>query len=362
MKFQGLNLIHFKPLQLGIFIAAGIIFSNNVHAQEGWKIRYPTGGTLGPELSVYNIKPSVITSISVRNTHLTKLTGNDGNQARTPSITNAQGVTQSALVDFEQRQTVVDLGLGYVFPEMIADGRVIVSVSVPYFIKANRNLSFPEVSAIAADGSSVTPGAGYIDSLNEQAKANDVSTEGFGDTQINTSWVYVKDKTKFSLGLAVVVPTGEYNGLPSGGSGTPAINLGAGKYYTTMPSTTIAYRATDKLTVGARATLGFNTTNKVNNWKSGDFAALDLAVSYKTPIGVFGTQLVTVKQYQDDTGGQSGSQPGGYGANRYELVNAGLFYVTKVKDMGLTVSYTGGVHAKNALISDIFSVKLTKAF
>ncbi len=362
MKLQGLNSMHLKPLQRGILVAVCMIFSNNVHAQEGWKIRYPTGGTLGPELSVYNIKPSVITSIAVRNTQLTELTDKDGNQARTPSITNAQGVTQNALVDFKQQQTIVDIGLGYVFPTMVADGRVIVSMNIPYFITAKRNLSFPEVSAIAADGSSVTPGAGYINSLNDQKNANDVSTEGLGDTQINTTWVYVKDKTKFSLGLAVILPTGEYHGLPSGGQGTPAINLGAGKYYTTQPSTSIAYRATDKLTVGARATLGFNTTNKINDWKSGDFAALELAASYKTPIGVFGTQVVNVKQYQDDIGGQAGNQPGGYGANRFELVNAGLFYMTKVKDIGLIVSYTGGLHAENALISNILSARLTKVF
>ena len=60
--------------------------------------------------------------------------------------------------------------------------------------------------------------------------------------------------------------------------------------------------------------------------------------------------------------GMAGYGPGEYGANRYNTVNAGLFYTTKILGCGLNLGYTKTMHAENALVSSTVQARLTKAF
>jgi len=349
-------------MKLTTVAAVCVLFSSIAHAEEGFKIRYPTGGLLGPEMAYFDIKPGLLVSVAIRETDVTQINGDDGRQAWTPPTTNAKGVTQTALADYRQHLTVVDMGIGYIFPQMVGAGHVFVAANLPYFLQIDRTLSFPEVTATGANGTPVTPGPAYLAGLNAQAKANTIASSGVGDTELNATWIYLRDNLKLSAGLTIVIPTGDFYSLPSGAQGTPAINIGFGHYNTFRPTITLTYKATDDLTLGARAAYGINTTNTVDNWKSGNFEALDLAASYKTPVGAFGTQVISVKQIQDDTGGLSGNQPGGYGANRYNAVNAGVFYTTRVLGCGLNLGYTKTMHATNALVADTIQARLTKAF
>ena len=62
----------------------------------------------------------------------------------------------------------------------------------------------------------------------------------------------------------------------------------------------MAYIPSGNWTLGARGAQAFNSRNKDNQIKSGDYGALDLAVAYRSPIGVFGPHILKVRQYADD--------------------------------------------------------------
>ncbi|WP_197047129.1 transporter [Paucibacter sp. KBW04] len=302
-----------------------------------------------------------MTSVAINSTHITGLNGDDGKQAWTPAVVNAKGVSQRALVDFQQNQTVAQMFLGFVSKDTFGGGRLAFGINLPYTFRSSRSLEFPIVTATATDGSSVSPGAAYLASLDAQAKANTTSTSGVGDTDLAALWIYTQDRLKFATGVSLVLPTGDFHSLSSGAAGTPAINIGAGRFFTVRPNATLGYQLTQSLTLGARLALGINSTNTVDHWRSGNFAAYDIAANYKTPIGVFGAQLVGVNQYEDDTGGMSGNQAGGYGANRFKTLNAGVFYATRIDKLGLTLAYTGNVKASNALVSNVLQLRLSRA-
>ncbi len=332
------------------------------HAAEGFKVRYPITGALGSELTVFEPIPGTIASVALTFADLTALNGNDGRTAWTPPVTNPAGVTQTAQVDFKQHQAVAQAYLGHVFALQAHADFVVVGVNVPYAVSVHRTLAFPAVRATRADGSAAMPGAAYLASLAAQAKANNISTSGLADIDLSLTWVHVEDRWKLGAGLSVGLPTGDFNSLPSGAPGTPAINVGTGRFYTFRPTSTLSYEATDRLTLGARAALGLNTVDTVDHWRSGDFWALELATVYRSAIGAFGTQLVAVKQFQDDSGGQSGSQPGGYGANRYGWLGAGAFYAVRLGSVGVNAGFTARLRAVNAISGNLFQVRMSQLF
>ena len=347
----------FTALALACLACSGI-----ANAAEGFKVRYPSAGTLGPELALFNVQSGVIGSMQINSTSVTKITGNDGQQAWLPPSVNAKGTSQTALADLTQHATVMQLLGGYITPADYAGGSLAFAINVPITLHISRNLSFPQVSATLKNGQPTTPGAAYLAGLDAQAQANTTSTQGLGDADLSAAWISVRGNLKTSVGVNLVVPTGQFHSLASGAAGTPAINIGSGHFYTLRTSGTVAYQASENLTLGTRVGLAFNSTNSVDNWRSGNFATLDMAASYKTSIGVFGPQLISINQYQDDTGGLSGNQPGGYGANRYRATGLGLFYATRINNFGLNVGYTSTIASANALASNILQVRLTKAF
>ncbi|RQO58675.1 hypothetical protein DBR47_13390 [Paucibacter sp. KBW04] len=353
---------HFKPSPLALVLSLAILgLAKPALAAEGFKVRYPTVGLLGPELAAFQVKPGWVNSLALNNTNITGLNGDDGKQAWTAAVVTAKGVTQRALVDYQQHQTVAQMFLGHVSQETFGGGHLAFGINVPYTFRASRSLAFPTVTATAANGSAVTPGAAYLASLDAQSKANNVATSGLGDTDVAALWILAKDRYKFAAGVSLVLPTGDFHSQPSGAAGTPAINIGAGRFFTLRPNASLGYQLSDSVTLGARLALGINTTNSVDQWHSGNFVAYDLAANYKTSIGVFGAQLIGVNQFEDDTGGMSGNQAGGYGANRFKTLNAGLFYATKIDVVGVTLAYTSTVKASNALVSNVLQLRLSRA-
>ena len=103
--------------------------------------------------------------------------------------------------------------------------------------------------------------------------------------------------------------------------------------------------------------LGFNTRNKDNQIKSGDYGALDLAAAYRSPIGVFGPHVLLIKQFADDNGGA-------LGANRYSSNSAGVFFTTLIPSINTAVnlSYMTTISSRNALSGSFFQLRLSKAF
>jgi hypothetical protein len=174
--------------------------------------------------------------------------------------------------------------------------------------------------------------------------------DGFGDAEVTGAWAWQGDATRVVAGATLALPTGDYDPASS-------INVGFGNCYTLRPGVAVAYTPGPAWTLGARASLGFNTRNKDNQVRSGNFAALDLAAAWRTPVGVFGPHVLHVQQVQDDSGGQ-------FGGNRFSATGAGAFYTTLVPPLGaaLNVSYLQMVRSRNALSGSFVQLRLSKAF
>ncbi len=119
----------------------------------------------------------------------------------------------------------------------------------------------------------------------------------------------------------------------------------------------MAYIPSGNWTLGARGALAFNSRNKDNQIKSGDYGALDLAVAYRSPIGVFGPHILMVRQYADDNGGA-------LGATRLNSTGAGFFFTTLIPQIeaAVNLSYMTTVSSRNSLSGSFYQLRMSKAF
>ena len=174
--------------------------------------------------------------------------------------------------------------------------------------------------------------------------------DGVGDAELTAAWVYRKDDLKLVTGLTLALPAGQYDAASS-------LNIGFGNFYTLRPGVAVAYNPTTHWTLGAHGSLAFNTRNKDNQIKSGDFGALDLAAAYRSPIGVFGPHLVLIKQFTDDDGGA-------LGANRFSSNGAEFFFTTLIPQLeaAVNLSYLTTLNSRYALSGSFYQLRITKAF
>ena len=351
-------------------------------AAEGFKVRYPLSGSLGGEIVAPVDNPGFFGSIVVTDIDIDKLTDSTGN-ARQQTVSGAfatptaiAGAVRRAtysgitLVDLKQKQTNANLFIGYLSEGLVGGGRWSLVVNLPYTTKLDRKLGItgstptlstlspalttPPLPAGTAAAAQAQAQAGfntaYQAGLAAQAAANTGSVEGMGDAEVTAAWVYRKDNLKVIAGLTLALPTGQYDA-------NSAINIGFGNFYTLRPGVAVAYNASPSWTLAARGALAFNTRNRDNHLKSGDYTALDLAAAYRSPIGVIGPHVLIVKQHEDDDGGTQG-------ANRFSASGAGIFYTTLIPGInaGLNLSYMKMIDARNALSGSFTQVRISKAF
>ncbi len=171
-----------------------------------------------------------------------------------------------------------------------------------------------------------------------------------GDIEVTGAWVQVKDDMKVVLGTTLAMPTGQYDK-------DSALNVGFGNYYTLRSGGAVSFKPNQNLTLGARASLGFNSPNTDNGVRTGNFWGLDLAAAYLTPIGVFGPHLLQVTQYEDDQGGT-------FGGNRFSATGAGVFYTTLIRPInaGMNLTYMKVFDSRNALNGSFVQIRITKRF
>ncbi len=204
--------------------------------------------------------------------------------------------------------------------------------------------------AAAQDQSQAGFATAYQANMVAQSAGATGVVDGMGDAEITAAWVYRTDTLKPITGLTVAMPTGEYDAKNP-------ISIGFGNFYTVRPGVAVACNASDAWTLGARASLGFNGRNKVNQIKSGNFGALDLAAAWRTAYGVVGPHLLHVQQYEDDNGGT-------LDANCFSATGLGGFYTAFLSSVGvgLNISYMQMIHSKNALSGSFTQIRASKAF
>ena len=365
-------------------LAASLLagFAGATQAAEGFKVRYPLSGSLGGEIVAPVDNPGFFASVVVTDIDIDKLTDSTGSVRQQPvngafatpaAIAGAvrrasySGIT---LVDLQQKQTNTNLFLGYLSEGMVGGGRWSLVVNLPYTTRLDRKLTItgatPTLSPLspALTSPPLPPGTAaaaqaqaqagfntaYQAGLAAQSAANTGSVDGMGDAEVTAAWVYRKDSLKVIAGVTLALPTGQYD------AGN-AINIGFGNFYTLRPGVAVAYNPSPSWTLAARGALAFNTRNRDNHLKSGDYTALDLAAAYRSPIGVIGPHVLIVKQHEDDDGGTQG-------ANRFSASGAGVFFTTLIPVVGaaLNLSYMKMIDARNALSGAFTQVRISKAF
>lgn len=358
------------------------LYASPALAADGFKVRFPLSGTLGGEIVAPVDKPGFFGSLVLTQIEVDKVTGEDGNPRQqtlngafaTPTAVagairtaSYSGTVESGL---KQSQTNANLILGYLSQGMYGGGRLSFVFNLPYTTRLDRRLTLtgtsptlttlqpaltspplPAGTAAAAQASAQAGfNAAYQAQINSQANNASGVTDGFGDAEATVAWVYRKDDLKVIAGVTLAMPTGAYESFQP-------INVGFGNFYTVRPGMAVAYNVSSNWTLGARGSLAFNTRNNDNKLKSGDFATLDLAAAYRTSFGVFGPHVLSVQQYQDDTGGT-------FGSNRFSATGAGLFFTTLIPgiEAAVNLSYMSMVQAKNALSGEFFQVRVSKVF
>jgi hypothetical protein len=386
LNLEEIDMSNRFPLKAAYAAALLATLGSNVLAADGWKVRFPLSGTLGGEIAAPIGAGGLYGQVSVTQIEVDKLAGPDGNDfqiTRSGTIpvdltknplTAALGVRSASFSGqvtggLKQSQTQVNSVIGYLSKEKYNNGQLSFAVNIPY-ISMTRTVTYsgkpPTLGAISpsltASGVSATTAAGiqaqaqagfnaaYPGLLATSSATNSGSPTGLGDIEVTGAWVYQDPEMKVIAATTLALPTGVFDQATG-------LNLGYGKFYTLRPSVTVAYNTSDNLTLGARTSLALNTRNTDNNVKSGNFYGLDLAASYRTSIGVFGPHVVFVNQYEDDDGGN-------YGSNRFSTSGAGLFFATKIPaiDAGLNISYMQAFDARNALSGNFIQFRLTKQF
>ena len=352
------------------FVLSSLACAGAAYATEDFKLRFPLSGALGGEIVAPVDNPGWFGSTVITSIKVDKVTDNEGN-ARTQTTTTivpANGTTiltpvqytAKTNLDVKQTQTNANLLIGYLTEPNYGGGRLAFTFNLPYTIKQERTakLSGATPEAVGTDPSRTRVqsnlNTNYQNGLTDRSASVSGETEGFGDAEITGAWVYRKDNIKLVTGLTLAMPTGKYSASET------TLDTGLGNFYTLRAGAAVSTDVSPKWTVGAKASLGFNTRNKDTETRSGNFAALDLAAVYRTPIGVVGPHFMHVQQIQDDSI-RSATQTA-YG--RFSATGVGAVFTTLIKpiDASINFSYMTMIDSKNALSGSFLQVRLTKAF
>jgi len=364
---------------IGTFIST---FAGTSLAADGFKVRFPLSGSLGGEIVAQIENPGFFASASLTQIEIDKITDGTGNAFQqvksgvfaTPSpiagAVRTASYSGTVGIDLQQSQTNANLIVGYQTEKSYAAGHLLLALNLPYTTRLNRQASYagltPTLSTLApalrspplpqGTGAAAQAAAqagfntAYQAQLSALSKAGTGVTDGMGDAELTAAWIYRKDDLKVVTGLTLAMPTGTYDAASQ-------INIGFGNFYTLRPGVAVAYNPYENWTLGARGSLGFNSRNKDNQIKSGNYGALDLAAAYRSPIGVFGPHLLLVKQYTDDDGGT-------LGANRFSSNGAGVFFTSLIPriEAAINLSYLTTLSSRNALSGSFYQLRVSKAF
>lgn len=363
--------MYFQISRLG---AAAFLFaaSLQVHAAEQFQLRYNVVGSLGGEMFAPPDVTGFGAGAAATYIDIRKVTGNDGKAltmgvpggtvplpAPAPSQLYPTYGPSSATIDGTGSVRLVNFALGYITTDRFAGGRIAFGAVVPYgtkrqafgFSATTPTLRWsPAVPQAVQSAVGAQFAAGYQAALGAQAASETGESTGLGDIELQGGWLYTTEQVRVLAGASIVLPTGRYDAAAGP-------DIGFGNFYTFRPAVQVAYLPTPDFSVAGKLTLGFNTRNRDNQLRSGNWAGAEMAVAYKTRVGAFGLHGVLVQQIQDD-------QNNPWGASRYRTVNAGPFFTTAIPAWGasITAQFIRTSTSKNAKAGDFSQVRILKVF
>jgi len=252
-----------------------------------------------------------------------------------------------------------DLAVAYLTAERYGGGRLVFVLDLPYARKyqsitlrgAAPALNWP--APLAPQLQAAVAGqftAHYQGALAAQGSSATGVTEGVGDAELMAGWQYVGEQVRVLAGASLVLPTGKY-------ASDPQPDIGEGNFKTLRPALQLAYLPTPQVALAAKVSLGLNGRNTDNHIRSGNWFGVELALGYKTDIGVFGLHALRVQQYQDDD-----QNP--FGPSRLRATNAGVFYTAQLPrlDTIVTVQYIDTTASRNSKQGSFTQLRLIQLF
>ena len=383
-KFKKINS---KLLLSAISMASLFIIGTHAHAAESWKLRQAPVGGFGGDIAAPADKPGFFGGVSISTPTITGIKGPSGDAYTHPSgYTDVPlGTLNTALantpygavkvsvangaVSFNQDQTQINLGGGYITEGTYADGKILFAANVP-FIKATRTASliFPNATFAGPTGPAQLPAAITVPVNNlVQAKAAAASIvasdtiEGLGDTELSTVWIRNTDRLRVTAGVSLFVPTGKFD---AGRQTNLQSNPGFGDFYTVRPGATVSYNLDPKerITVAGRVAYGFNTVNKDTSYKSGNFIYAEGGIVKVSGDFAFGFNVFSIQQISDDS--YSGTDKAKIVNGRYKTMGGGPFISYKLpgQDMALNFHISNNFQGENAIVVKSYQLRLIRAF
>lgn len=341
-------------------------------AAEGFEPRYNLAGSLGGEIFALPDQTGWAFGLAATHIHVDKVSGGDGRTLTQPipggTVPLPATLPASLAPSYDPKVAQVpaygtmdrwDAALAYFTQDTYAGGRLLFVFDVPMAKKLQTVV--PQAATPALHWGAAAPDplrgavqtqfdAQYQGALAAQGGAMSGEVRGLGDVDLTAAWQRVGEKWRVLGGATVVLPTGKYGA-------DPGPDIGTGHFKTLRPGIQLGYLATPKLAFAAKLSLGLNTRNGDNRLRSGNWAGLETAAGYMTPIGVVGVHAVRVQQYQDDD-----NNP--LGPSRFQSTNAGGFFTTMVPGIGaaLTIQSITTRSSRYAKAGRFTQARLIKAF
>lgn len=354
------------------FAAACVLAASAAHAAEDFQPRYNLAGSLGGEIFAPADLSGLAAGVALTRVDIRKLTGGDGNAltrevpggtvplpAPTPAALYPSYDANRARVNARGSLVQWNLGLAYITHARYGGGRFALGLNLPYGVKKQ---SFgaevttpglrwnPAVPAQTQAAVQAQFGAQYQADVAAVASAEGGKVSAVGDAELHAGWRHATEQLRVLTGVSLVLPTGRY-------SASAGPDIGNGNFYTLRPVAQLVYLPRPDIALATRLTLGFNTRNRDNDLRSGNWASVETAAGYMTRLGPVGVHLVHVQQYRDDSGNP-------WGASRYRSTNAGLFFTTRIPviDAVLTAQYMNTMASRNAKHGTYSQLRLSKTF
>ena len=357
----------------GTTLALAVLGTGVGHAAEGFAPRYNLAGSLGGEMFAPPDRSGWGVGGAYTRADVQKVTGGDGHDLKVttpggtlavPGLPGGLSPTYKANVVTLQGHggfDIYNLAVGYVSQDTYGGGQLAFLVNVPLGHKTQTftartsapglswpNATVPDATTRAAVEQQFS--ASYLAGVNSQTSAESGTEDGLGDVELQAGWLAAGEQWRVLAGVSLVTPTGTYDAAPGP-------DIGTGNFYTLRPAVQVAWLPTPDWSIAGKLTVGFNTRNKDNDLRSGNWAGLEAAVGYMTPIGPVGLHTVYVQQFQADS-----QNP--YGAARFRSTNVGAFYTTKVPalDAILTLQTMQMVDSRYAKHGTFYQARMIKLF
>lgn len=344
-----------------------------VHAAEGFAPRYNLAGSLGGEMFAPPEQSGWGVGVAYTRVDVEKLTGGDGHDLKITTPAGSvplPGAPASLYPSYAANSVtllgggsfdIYNLALGYVTADTYEGGRLAFLVNVPLGRKTQSFRFRTTVPALSWPSDTVPDAttrtaveqqfaANYLGALNAQTGAETGTEEGLGDVELQAGWMLNTAQWRVLAGVSLVTPTGTYDAAAGP-------DIGTGNFYTLRPAVQVAWLPTPDWSIAGKLTMGFNTRNDDNELRSGNWAGLEAALGYMTPVGPVGLHAVHVQQVQADS-----QNP--YGAARYRSTSLGAFYTTRVPgiDAVLTLQSMQMLDSRYAKHGSIYQLRMIKLF